>query len=317
MRLRHIISFLAFGVMIAFGLSYIAALGVRVGLPAERTDLSMTVADVNGLAVNSKVLLRGVPVGRVSHITSTVDGASVGFYIDDGPAIPVDSDVRLENLSALGESYISLVPRSVGGPVLTNGHHITQQEVTQPPSISELATSVVRVLDQLDAGALERIVAEVDTALPDANAVLPNLSRTSRLLRNTVADMNGRGSLLLDNFQTLLANADWVGPVLANLSVQVNDYSPKLRELFSTFPPLIAIGAPEPLVKFNAFLARIQKLLDDHGADFGVIGDNFLPHVKGIAGSLLNFDTGQMLANVLASVLADGAINLHVQVPGN
>ncbi len=317
MRLRHIISFLAFGVMIAFGLSYIGALGVRVGLPAERIDLSMTVADVNGLAVNSKVLLRGVPVGRVSHITSTVDGASVGFYIDDGPAIPVDSDVRLENLSALGESYISLVPRSVGGPVLTNGHHITQREVTQPPSISELATSVVRVLDQLDADALERIVAEVDTALPDANSVLPNLSRTSRLLRNTVADMNGRGSLLLDNFQTLLANADWVGPVLANLSVQVNDYSPKLRELFSTFPPLIAIGAPEPLVKFNAFLARIQKLLDDHGADFGVIGDNFLPHVKGIAGSLLNFDTGQMLANVLASVPADGAINLHVQVPGN
>lgn len=317
MRVRDIASFLTFGVMIAFGVSYIGALGVRVGLPSDRTDLSMMVADVNGLAVGSKVLLRGVPIGRVSHIASAVDGATVDFYIGDKFQVPVDSDIRLENLSALGESYISLVPRSVGGPMLRNGQHIPAEEVTQPPSISELATSVVRVLDQLDPVALERIIAEVDTALPDANSVLPNLSRTSRLLRNTAADMNGRGSELLDNFQTLLANADWVGPVLANLTFQINDYSPKLRELFSTFPPLIAVGAPEPLVKFNAFLARIQKLLDDHGGDFGVIGDNFLPHVKGIAGALLNFDTGQMLANVLASVPEDGAVNLHVQIPGN
>lgn len=311
------VSFLAFGVMTAFGITYIGALGVRVGLPADRTDLSMSVADVNGLAVGSKVLLRGVPIGRVSHITSSVDGATVDFYIADKFQVPVDSDIRLENLSALGETYISLAPRSVGGATLRTGQRIAAEAITQPPSISELATSVVRVLDQLDPAALERITAELDTALPDANSVLPNLARTSRLLRNTAADMNGRGSELLDNFQTLLANADWVGPVLANLSFQINDYSPKLRELFSTFPPLIAVGAPEPLVKFNAFLARIQKLLDDHGGDFGVIGDNFLPHMKGIAGSLMNFDTGQMLANVLASVPEDGAVTLHVQVPGN
>ncbi|WP_407666596.1 MlaD family protein [Mycolicibacterium lutetiense] len=311
------VSFLAFGVMVAFGISQIGALGVRVGQPSDRTDLSMAVADVNGLAVGSKVLLRGVPIGRVSHITSSVDGATVDFYIGDKFQVPVDSDIRLENLSALGESYISLVPRVTGGAMLRNGQHIAAEAVTQPASISELATSVVRVLDQLDPAALERIVAEFDTALPDANSVLPNLSRTSRLLRNTAADMNGRGSELLDNFQTLLANAGWVGPALANLSFQLNDYSPKLRELFSTFPPLIAIGAPQPLIKFNAFLARIQKLLDDNGGDFGVIGDNFLPHVKGIAGSLMNFDTGQMLANVMASVPEDGAVTLHVQVPGN
>ncbi|OMC07278.1 mammalian cell entry protein [Mycolicibacterium fortuitum] len=317
MRVRDLVSFICFGVMVAFGVSYIGALGVRVGLPSDRTDLSMSVADVNGLAVGSKVLLRGVQIGRVSHITSSVDAATVDFYIVDKFQIPVDSDIRLENLSALGESYISLVPRSVGGATLTNGQHIETQVITQPPSISELATSVVRVLDQLDPAALQRITAEVDTALPDANSVLPNLSRTSRLLRNTAADMNGRGSELLDNFQTLLANADWVGPVLANLTFQINDYSPKLRELFSTFPPLIAVGAPEPLVKFNAFLARIQKLLDDNGGDFGVIGDNFLPHMKGIAGSLMNFDTGQMLANVMASVPEDGAVTLHVQIPGN
>lgn len=311
------VSFLTFGVMTAFGISYIGALGVRVGLPSDRTDLSMTVADVNGLVVGSKVLLRGASIGAVSQIGSAVGGATVDFYILDGFRIPVDSDIRLENLSALGETYLSLVPRTEGGPILRNGQRIETESVTAPPSISELATSVVRVLNQLDPGALERIVGEVDTALPDANLVLPNLARASRLLRNTTADMQGRGRELLDNLQILLGNSGWLGPVLADLTFQIDSYSPHLRTLFSTVPPLIAVGAPEPLVKFNAFLARIQKLLDDNGGDFQVIGDRFLPHIKGIAGALLNFDTGQVLANVLASVPEDGAVTLHVSLPGN
>lgn len=317
MRVRDMLSFLAFGVMIAFGVSYIGALGIRVGLPSHRTDISMVVADVNGLVVGSKVLLRGAPIGAVNRIESAVDGATVDFYIGDGFHVPVDSDVRIENLSALGETYLSLVPRTQGGPTLRNGHRIAAESVIAPASVSELATSVVRVLNQLDPGALERIVGELDTALPDANSVLPNLSRTSRLLRNTAADMNGRGRELLDNFQILLGNAGWLGPVLADLTFQIDNYSPHLRTLFSTVPPLIAVGAPEPLVKFNAFLARIQKLLDDNGGDLQVIGDRFLPHIKGIAGALLNFDTGQMLANVLASVPEDGAVTLHVSLPGN
>ena len=100
--------------------------------------------------------------------------------------------------------------------MLRDGQHIATKSVIQPPSISELATSVVRVLNQLDPGALERIINEADTALPDANSVLPNLSRTSSLLRNTAVDMHGHGRALLDNFQTLLRNAAWVGPVLAD-----------------------------------------------------------------------------------------------------
>ncbi|SNV92754.1 MlaD family protein [Mycolicibacter terrae] len=311
------LSFIAFGAMIAFGVSYMGALGVRIGLPSDRTEVSMMVADVNGLVVGSKVLLRGAPIGAVNRIEAVADGAVVGFYIGEGFHVPVGSDVRLENLSALGETYVSLVPRTQDGPMIRNGHRIATESITAPPSISELATSVVRVLNQLDPGALERIIGEVDTALPDTNAVLPNLSRTSRLLRNTAADMNGRGRELLANFQTLLGNSGWLGPVLADLTFQIDSYSPHLRTLFSTVPPLIAVGAPEPLVKFNAFLARIQKMLDDNGGDFQVIGDRFLPHIKGIAGALLNFDTGQMLANVLASVPEDGSVTLHVNLPGN
>ncbi len=204
-----------------------------------------------------------------------------------------------------------------GAAMLRNGQRISAESVTQPPSISELATSIVRVLNQLDPEALRRITQEADTALPEANSVLPNLTRTSKLLRNTAADMNGRGQALLDNFQTLLANAGWLGPLLSNLTPQLSSYNPHLRDLFATFPALIGVGAPEPLYKFDAFLGRIQKLLDNNGGDLRVIGNTFQPKLTGIAGSLLNFDTGQILTNLLDAVPPDGAITLHVNLENN
>jgi phospholipid/cholesterol/gamma-HCH transport system substrate-binding protein len=317
MRIRDLLSFIAFGVIIAIAITYIGSLGVRIGPPSDSTNLSMDIPDINSLVVGSNVLLRGVPVGKISNIEASVEGAIVDFYIDDGFQVPVDSDVRLENLSALGESYIGLVPRSEGGPMLRDGQSIATESVMQPPSVAELATAVNRVLRQLDPGALERIIAEANAALPDPNTVLPNLSRASTLLRNTAADMHGRGRVLLDNFQTLLRNAEYVGPALADIAPPAREIGRNIQGSFRKIAPLVARGAPQTFVDFRTFLDRIQKLLDDRAPDIKVLSEAVLPKIQGIAGALMNFDTGQILANVLAAVPQDGAITLHVTIPGS
>jgi len=317
MKVRDLLSLIAFGMIIAFAVGYIASLGVPIGPPSHRTNVSMNVADVNNLVVDSNVLLRGVPVGKVTKIASSIDGATVDFYIDDSFRVPVDCDVRLDNLSALGESYIGLFPRSPHGPMLRDGQHIATKSVIQPPSISELATSVVRVLNQLDPGALERVINEVDTALPDANSVLPNLSRTSSLLRNTAVDMHGHGRALLDNFQTLLRNAAWVGPVLADTAPPIRLIGQDAQIIWWSVIRLLYNGAPQFEADFKHLIDRVQGLLDNNGGDLKVLGEAFLPHIKGIAGALLNFDASQILANTLASLPQDGAITLHVTMPQN
>jgi virulence factor Mce-like protein len=301
--------------MIALAVGYIASLGVRLGPPSHRTNVSMTVADINSLVVGSNVLLRGVPIGKVTTIESSVDGATIGFYIDGHYQVPVDSDVRLENLSALGESYIGLVPKSEGGPILHDGQHIATQRVIAPASIAELTTSTVRVLNQADPDALKRIVAEADTALPNPNTTLPNLSRTSILLRNVAADMHGSGRALLDNFQTLLQNAGWLGPLLADITPDVETLGYDAGLSFACYVSSQALGGPMVNYHFNRFLDRIQKFLDDNGGDFRVLGEALLPQLKGISGALMNFDTGQILSNVLASVPSEGAVTLHVAIP--
>jgi phospholipid/cholesterol/gamma-HCH transport system substrate-binding protein len=313
--IRNCLTFIAFGAMIATAVAYVGSLGVRIGPPSDRTTISMQVADVNGLVLDSNVLLRGVPVGKVTGIESSVSGATVDFYIDGRYRVPVDSDVRLENLSALGETYIGLVPRRDGGQTMYSGMHLTTEQVTQPASISELATSVVRLLNQADPVALKRIVNEADTALPDPNTVLPNLSRTAVLFRNMVSDMNGRGRDLLDNFQTLVRNAGWVGPVIADMAPGIGQTGYNVGQTISSARLTTVQGAPGILRDFSKFLDRIQRLLDNNAGDLRIVGEAMLPHLKGVAGALLNFDTGQILSNVLATVPQDGAVTLHVAVP--
>lgn len=315
MKIRYVSTFIAFGLMIAIGAAYIGSLGVRIGPPSDRTNISMQVADINGLVVDSNVLLRGVPVGKVTNIQSSVSAATVDFYIDNRYRVPIDTDLRLENLSALGETYIGLVPRRDGGPMMYNGMSIATEKVTQPASISELATSVVRLLNQTDPGSLRRIVNEADTAMPDPNLVLPNLSRTATLFRNTALSMHGRGRDLLDNFDTLLRNASWVGPLLADMAPGVGQTGYNVAQTLSSARLTLVQGAPGILVDFTKFLDRIQRLLDNNSSDLKLLGEAFLPHLKGVAGALMNFDTGQILSNVLATVPPDGAVTLHVAVP--
>jgi virulence factor Mce-like protein len=312
MRLRDVVSFAAFTAIIVFVLAHFGTLGLRVNPPSERLTLSIEVSDINGLVSGSNVLLRGVPVGKVSSISTTVDAATVNFWVDRRYSIPIDSEVRVDNLSALGESYIGLRPRTAAGPFLQDGQRIAADAVTQPPSISELASSVVRVLNQLDTGALKRIVAELDTALPDPTTVLPNLSRTSTLLRNTAADMNGSGRVLLDNFQALLQNAEWVGPVLTGLTPSLEETFRWSQDLFKGIPALLHRGEPANILNLNRLVARIQGLLDISGGDLKVLGEAMLPKLNAISATLMNFDTGQILDNMLAAVPEDGTITLRV-----
>jgi phospholipid/cholesterol/gamma-HCH transport system substrate-binding protein len=312
---KNIASFAAFATIIALSLTYIGSFGLHLRSPEHRINLSMAVPDVKGLVAGSSVLLRGVPVGKVTGISAAVDEATVRFYVDAGHRIPVDSDVRLDNLSALGEAYVGFIPHTDTGPVLTDGQHISARAIIVPPSISQLATSVVRVLNQSNPDQLKRILDEADAGLPDPQKVLPNLSRASLLTRNMMAGMHGQGRQVLANFQTLLQNAGWVGPALAELTPQLYDAKDTMSNIYTAMTLFVAWNNPNNVKQFGKYLARIQKFLDTRGPDLKVLGNALLPQFQGIGGALMNFDTAQILSNALSRIPEQGAVTLHVTIP--
>ncbi|MGV0739769.1 MlaD family protein [Mycobacterium syngnathidarum] len=310
---KDVISYLVFAAIIAIVLFYFASLGLRVKPPSNRTNVSMDVPDVNGLVVDSNVLLRGVPVGKVTSTTTSLDAASIGFYIEGQYQVPVDTEVQLQNLSALGESYIELVPRSEGGPVLKDNQRISTESVVQPPSISELANSVVRVLHQMDPEALARIIGESDAALPDPFVVLPNLSRVSTSVNNMLNGLNGQGRELLSNFGTLIRNSEWVYPDLTTFTPIAQRAGVYWQDFYKHLPILLSRDEPENIANLNNLVARLQGLLDTSGGDLKVLGEAFQPKLNTIAATLMNFDSGQILDHFLQQVPADGMITLRVR----
>ncbi|MCA2252154.1 MlaD family protein [Mycobacterium intracellulare] len=315
MKLKGALSFAMFGVIIAFAVSVIWSFGVRTGPPAQRTNLNMAVPDIKGLVVGSNVLLRGQPVGKVTEINTATSDATVQFYVDGDHHIPIDTDVRLDNLSALGEAYIGLAPRTSGGPVYKDGQRISPTSIEAPPSISELATSVVRVLNQLDPGQLKRILGEADAALPAPEQVLPNLAHASSLLRSQATSMHGRGQEVIDNFQALLRNAGWVGPLLGDLISPIRAAGFGAAGTYQGMMHTLEWNNPRDMALFGDYLDRIQAFLDTRAPDLKVLTETLLPHFKGIGGALMNFDSGQILSNILKSIPKEGAITLHVAVP--
>ncbi|WP_099250013.1 MlaD family protein [Mycobacterium sp. shizuoka-1] len=316
MRLmRNMMSFSALGAIVVACVAYIGSFDLHLRPPDDRTNLSMSVPDVKGVVAGSNVLLRGVPVGKVTKVATSVRDATIEFYVEAGHRIPVDTNVRLDNLSALGEAYIGLIPQVDHGPMLSDGQHIATEAITVPPSIAQLATSVVRVLNQLDPGQLARTLDEADAALPDPEQVLPNLSRASLLLRNMTESMNGRGQDVLDNLQTLLRNAGWVGPTIAELGPSVRDAGRGVSGTFVGMMRTVTSNNPTNIRLFQDFLARIQNFLDTRGPDVKVLAQALTPQFTGIGGALMNVDTGQMLSNAVSGIPEEGAITLHVTVP--
>ncbi|MDA4108497.1 MlaD family protein [Mycolicibacterium holsaticum] len=312
---KNIASFVAFALLIAGTGTYIGSFGLHSWSSTDRINLSMDVPDVKGLVVGSSVLLRGAAVGKVTDVSSSANHATIDFYVNAEHQIPVDSDVRLDNLSALGEAYIGFIPRTDGAPMLRDGQRIAAESISVPPSISQLATTVVRILNQSDPDQLKRILDETDAALPDPGHVLPNLSRASSLFRNMVSGMDGKGQQVLDNFQTLLRNADWVGPTLAETTPSLHATGPAASKLWIGTMNVIAWNNPENMKLFQKFLDRIQGFLDTRAPDLKVLTQSLLPQFQGISGALMNFDSAQILSNTLAGIPEDGAITLRVTVP--
>lgn len=331
MNMRAVSTFVAFAATIAVAASYLYGLGMRLGPPAHRTNLSMTIADANSLVAGSNVLLRGVSVGKVTSVETSISDVTVHFYVDSRFHVPVDTEVRVDNLSALGEAYIGFFPQTTGGPMLYDGQRIAKDKVTLPATISDVVAAAVRVLGQVDRNAVQRIIDEVDTALPAPDAVLPNLSRTGMLLKGTAAGMHGRGAELLGNLQSLLHNAEWVPPVLTAATTTAIQFAEIIRPMFVSIVDLfngmlkydphpetspggygrISVGVD----KIFALMNRIQGFLDTASPDIKVLSEAMLPHMQGVAGALMNFDSRQILSNMLAAIPEDGTISLHVAIP--
>ncbi|MGW5113470.1 MlaD family protein [Nocardia sp. NPDC004123] len=294
---------------------YMNVLGLGLEPSPYTRDATLTVPDTVGLAVGSKVLLRGVPIGEIAGLNPSVNGVEVRWKYNGDYAIPVGSKFRIDNLSALGEPYLAVLPPSPGGPYLANHASVPPANVTVPTTVQELSARLTRLMEQIHPDQLRAIISELDIALPDHGLVLVDLSRAWSLYEQMVTARQDDLSVVLDKFQAMLADSAWLPGGLAGASVDIRKFGVDMGTWLNhsaddvrtaPFPEGISEGA-------GPFIDEVQKFLDKAAPGLRVLAVTTMPAIRAGAAAIRTLDVSNLLDTAIRDS-AGGALSVPVSI---
>src|SRR4051794_18012225 len=212
-------------------------------LGVGRVNVTLQLPTSGGLYRFSNVTYRGVEVGKVTEVGLTKDGAQATLSIATSPKIPADLEAEVRSVSAIGEQYVDLRPRTDSGPYLQDGAVITAKNVSLPPAVGPVLDRVSKLVDTFPKDRLSALLDETykgfDGAGFDFGSLLDSGAKLSADL-NGVADQT---KALADDSRPLLegqaATADSIrtwARSLAGFTGQLAADDQKFRTVLQTFP---------------------------------------------------------------------------------
>ncbi|AYF74312.1 MCE family protein [Nocardia yunnanensis] len=305
------------GVVTVVGAAYLTFGVVRADPFAHYTDASMVMPNSGGLSVGSPILLTGMKVGKVTAVDSTARGVEVAFRIDGDRKLPTDSDITIEQLSALGEPYVEFRPKTAGGPYLRDGQRLDTAAIKSPLSIPEVSRLVNKVMNQLDPKVAASLAATLGTAFHDTDSSMPNLTRAGDLLAQAIMSREPKIAQLLNSFQAAASNIGGMGEATAMAAPAFVQFEQSLEELINAVGRLVdRAPGPEAYVSGNGlapFLSRLSDWLQQAGPEVKTLAPQLQPLVDAgrAAGSQVNISS--LISQALAST-GDGAVRVRVDV---
>src|ERR1700739_4555728 len=103
-----------------------------------RMTVTLELPAAGGLYRFGNVTYRGVEVGKVTSVQLTRDGAQAVLSLNSSAKIPANLQADVRSISAVGEQYVDLRPRTDSGPYLHNGSVIARRDATIPRDVGPL-----------------------------------------------------------------------------------------------------------------------------------------------------------------------------------
>lgn len=130
-----------------------------------RIGVTLQVPATGGLYQFSNVTYRGVEVGKVTEIRPTRSGAEITMSLQRSPKIPADLQANVRSVSAVGEQYVDLVPRTDGAPYLEDGSVIGAENASLPEAVGPMLDQMSALVDSIPTGKLSDLLDESFKAL--------------------------------------------------------------------------------------------------------------------------------------------------------
>lgn len=165
-----------------------------------RMTVTLELPRTGGLYQFSNVTYRGVQLGKVTEVRPTRTGAEATLSLDTSPKVPADLQARVLSVSAVGEQYVDLVPRTDAGPYLQNGSVIPAKDTTVPQAVGPMLDQVSALLKSIPK---DRIPDLLDESFKALNGTADNLATLADSASRLSADFNKSG----DQARTLIEDS--------------------------------------------------------------------------------------------------------------
>lgn len=239
------IQLVLFGVASVVGISTMVVnyLQAPALLGIGRMTVTMQLPDAGGLYRFANVTYRGVQVGKVTEVDVHRGGAVATLSLDTTTPVPRDLRAEVRSVSAVGEQYVDLQPRSEAGPFLQDGSVIPASEVIVPEPVGPMMDELSALVTSIPKDKLGQLLDESFLAFNGAGPDLQSLTDSAaRISADADATTDQAVTLIEDSRPVLdgqLAGADalrtWAAR-LAGVSGQLVADDPHLRTILQTGP---------------------------------------------------------------------------------
>jgi phospholipid/cholesterol/gamma-HCH transport system substrate-binding protein len=169
-----------------------------------RVTVKMELPSAGGLYRFGNVTYRGVQVGKVTEVRLTETGAEATLSLDTSPKIPADLQAEVRSVSAIGEQYVDLRPRTDSGPYLTDGSVIPVQDTTIPQQVGPMLDQVSALLKSIPKDRIADLLDESFKAFNGAGEDFQSLIDSSSAVTKYLDEVSDQTRTLIDDSAPLL-----------------------------------------------------------------------------------------------------------------
>lgn len=211
----------------------IGRITVKLELPAS-----------GGLYRFSNVTYRGVQVGKVTEMDVSRTQATATLSLATSPKIPADLEAEIRSVSAVGEQYVELMPRTDSPPYLQDGSVIAMSDTRIPQAVGPMLDQVSSLINSVPKEKLSGLIDEsfkaFDGAGYDLGSLFDSSAQISGDLNNKASDqttalIQDAGPLLDGQAQSADSLRTWARS-LAGVTGQVVANDPQVRNLLQQGP---------------------------------------------------------------------------------
>lgn len=212
-------------------------------LGVGKMTVTLKLPATGGLYRFSNVTYRGVQMGKVTSVGLTPHGAEATLSLDTSPKIPADLKAEVRSVSAVGEYYVDLRPRTDSAPYLHDGSVIAVNDASIPQPVGPVLDQSSKLINSIPKGKLGQLLDETFQAFNGAGYDFKSLFDSSAKFSGDLNGVADRARSLTDDTGPFLDTQEkttdsirlWARS-LAGVSGQLAQNDPQIRTLLARGP---------------------------------------------------------------------------------